>query len=150
MPWNDLASNQMVSFTDAQTGGFNLQPGQSNVTSNQCMTKNDALTKYVLDSNAMSSFSNNQLVPKSAWVSGVSYSLFDYMYSGDPCNSIYWAVYQGSDGKYYVNNGNWVLISIISNQWWQYAFDYYLYNVYTSTNGNLTYWTFAGSSCGPF
>lgn len=72
MPWNDLASNQMVSFTDAQTGGFSLQPGQSNVTSNQCMTKNDALTKYVLDSSAMASYANNQLVPKSVWISGTT------------------------------------------------------------------------------
>lgn len=50
MSWAGLASNQMVSYTDAQGGGFTLQPGQSSVTSNQCMTKNDALTKYVLDS----------------------------------------------------------------------------------------------------
>lgn len=30
MPWNDLLSNQMVSFTDAQGGGFTLKAGQSN------------------------------------------------------------------------------------------------------------------------
>lgn len=70
MSWASLASNQMVSYTDAQGGGFTLQSGQSSVTSNQCMTKNDALTKYVLDSSYMDSYSSNQLVPKSQWVSG--------------------------------------------------------------------------------
>ena len=72
MSWSGLASNQMVTFTNAQAGGFTLQPGQSSVTSNQCMTKNDALTKYVLDSSFMSSYASNQLVPKSTWVSGSS------------------------------------------------------------------------------
>lgn len=71
MSWSGLASNQMVSFTDAQGGGFTLQSGQSPVTSNQCMTKNDALTKYVLNSSYMSSYANNQLVPKSQWVAGI-------------------------------------------------------------------------------
>ena len=70
MPWNDLASNQMVSFTDAQGGGFTLQPGQSSVTSNQCMTKADAITKYVLDTSYLTSYASNQLIPKSAWVAG--------------------------------------------------------------------------------
>lgn len=74
MAWSSLASNQMVSYTDAQGGGFTLQPGQSAVTSNQCMTKADALAKYVLDSSYMSSYASNQLVPKSTWVSGRSIS----------------------------------------------------------------------------
>jgi hypothetical protein len=72
MSWSGLASNQMVSYTDAQGGGFTLQSGQSPVTSNQCMTKNDALTKYVLDSSYMSGYTNDQLVPKSIWVNGAS------------------------------------------------------------------------------
>ena len=71
MSWSGLASNQMVTFTNAQGGGFTLNPGQSNVTSNQCMTKNDALTKYSLDASAMSAYANNELVPKSTWVSAV-------------------------------------------------------------------------------
>ena len=70
MPWNDLASNQMVSFTDAQGGGFTLQSGQSSVTSNQCMTKSDATTKYVLDTSYLTSYASNQLIPKSVWVAG--------------------------------------------------------------------------------
>lgn len=75
MSWSGLASNQMVTFTNAQSGGFTLNAGQSNVTSNQCMTKSDALTKYNLSSSAMSSYASNQLVPKSTWVSGVTYYL---------------------------------------------------------------------------
>jgi hypothetical protein len=75
MAWGDLASNQMVSYTDAQGGGFTLQSGQSSVTSNQCMTKAEALAKYVLNSTSMDSYSSNQLVPKSAWVGAVSNSV---------------------------------------------------------------------------
>jgi hypothetical protein len=68
MPWNDLASNQMVSYTDAQTSPFILKPGQSSVTSNQCMTRLDIVTKY----NVQSGLPDNQLVPKSAWVASNS------------------------------------------------------------------------------
>lgn len=71
MAWSTLAANQMVSFTDAQEGGFTLNGGQSHVTSTQCMTKNDALTKYNLVASNMSSYTNTQLVPKSAWVNGL-------------------------------------------------------------------------------
>lgn len=70
MAWSDLSSNQMVSFTDAQTSGFSLKSGQSHVTSNQCMTKLDATTKYNV---TISGYANNQLVPKSAWT-GSSYT----------------------------------------------------------------------------
>ena len=66
MAWGDLSSNQMVSFTDAQTSGFLLKSGQSHVTSNQCMTKSDITTKYNV---SVSGYSSNQLVPKSLWVS---------------------------------------------------------------------------------
>jgi hypothetical protein len=75
MAWADLASNQMVSYTDAQGGGFTLKSGQSSITSNQCMTKNDALAKYVLDSAYMTSYASNQLVPKSTWVAGTTNSV---------------------------------------------------------------------------
>lgn len=64
------AQNQMVSFTQAQSLGFALNSGQSHVTSNQCMTKNDALTKYSLNASAMSGYTSNQLVPRSVWTSG--------------------------------------------------------------------------------
>ena len=69
MAFADLASNEMVTFTNAATGGFTLNAGQSNVTSNECMTKTQALTKYNLSASAMSSYASNQLVPKSGWVS---------------------------------------------------------------------------------
>jgi len=66
MPWNDLASNQMVSYTDAQTSGATLKSGQSQFTSNQCMTRLDIVTKYnVIISDIL--FANNQLVPKGSW-----------------------------------------------------------------------------------
>lgn len=70
MPWATLASNQMVSYTDAQGGGFTLQPSQSAVTSNQCMTKTDATTKYVLDTSYLTAYASNQLIPKSVWFIG--------------------------------------------------------------------------------
>lgn len=66
------ASNQMVSFTQAQSLGFSLKSGQSHITSNQCMTKTEALAKYNLDTAAMNSYASNQLVPRSAWVSGTT------------------------------------------------------------------------------
>lgn len=72
MAWSSLASNQMVTFTNAADGGFSLNSGQSHVTSNKCMTKDEALTKYNLDASAMSSYGNNQLVPKSTWVAGTA------------------------------------------------------------------------------
>jgi hypothetical protein len=66
MAFNDLASNQGVSFTNAQTGGFTLKPGQSSVTSNEMMTKLDATTKYYLDTSNiyLSPKPNNQVVVK--------------------------------------------------------------------------------------
>lgn len=73
MAWGDLAINQMVSYTDAQTSGATLKSGQSHVTSNQCMTRLDIVTKYnVIISEFL--FPNNQLVPKGAWgiISGFS------------------------------------------------------------------------------
>lgn len=69
MAFSDLASNQMVTYTDAQTSGFPLKAGQSHVTSNQCMTKVNILTKYNV---TISGYADNQLVPKSAWISSVS------------------------------------------------------------------------------
>ena len=70
MAWSGLASNQMVSYTDAQGGGFALQPGQSPVTSNQCMTKANAIAKYVLNPTPLAPYASNQLIPKSAWQPG--------------------------------------------------------------------------------
>jgi len=69
MAWNELSPNQMVSFTDAQSSPFLLNPGESSVTSNQCIDKATALTKYALSSSAMDAYDSNQLVPKSVWFS---------------------------------------------------------------------------------
>lgn len=76
MSWLTLANNQMVSYTDAQGGGFTLNSGQSAVNSPQCMTKLDALTKYNLNATNMSAYTNSQLVPKIAWVPAVTVPLF--------------------------------------------------------------------------
>jgi hypothetical protein len=76
MAFSTLAANQMVSEAEAATGGFALQSGQSHGTSNLMMTKSAATTKYNLDANALSGYASNQLIPKSAWISGfVGYSL---------------------------------------------------------------------------
>jgi streptogramin lyase len=69
------ASNQMVTFTQASTLGFSLNAGKSHVTSNQCMTKSDALAKYSLSAGSMIVFDNNQLVPRSSWVSTITSSI---------------------------------------------------------------------------
>jgi len=69
MAWIDLADNQMVSFTDAQTSGIALKAGQSHVTSNECMTKTQIQDKYNVLTAPMDSYASNQLVPKSQWVS---------------------------------------------------------------------------------
>jgi hypothetical protein len=71
MAWSNLANNQMVSYTDAQTGGFTLNSGQSSVTSNECMTKSAAFTKYNLAATAnTNALASNQLMRKDFWVAG--------------------------------------------------------------------------------
>ena len=69
MAFNDLQPNQMVTFTDAQSGGFILKSGQSNPGGTKCMTKSEALTIYNLKDALMNTYLTNQLVPKSVWVS---------------------------------------------------------------------------------
>jgi hypothetical protein len=78
MAWGDLAINQMVSYADAQTSGFSLNPGQTNPGTLQCMTKNDAFTKYNLSTNSNTdALASNQLMQKSFWQGpSVSYSYF--------------------------------------------------------------------------
>lgn len=125
------ASNQMVSFTQAQSLGFTLQSGQSHTTSNKCMTKNDALVKYNLDASAMSSYTSNQLVPKSTWVNALTYYTYQIssggcsdpvetinLYSSSPSISLYMVFYTNTslttsfDGfgfGYYYPNGSQLL-----------------------------------------
>ena len=66
MSWSGLASNQMVTFTNAQSSGAALKSGQSHVTSNQCMTRLDIVTKYNVNINILLC-ADNQLAPKSLW-----------------------------------------------------------------------------------
>lgn len=65
MAWSDLANNQAISFTDIQTSGFILKTGESHVTSNQCMTRDDIVNKYYVNVNFTA---NNQLAVKSLCV----------------------------------------------------------------------------------
>ena len=80
MAWNDLANNQMVSEADATTAGFTLNSGQSHGSSNQCMTKNDALTKYNLVVANMNAYTNYQLVPKNTWVNNAAAGTLRILY----------------------------------------------------------------------
>jgi hypothetical protein len=100
MSWSELASNQMVTFTNAQTSPFTLNAGQSAVTSNECMTKSQALTKYNLNASAMSAYANNQLVPKSVWQSAVSGLIFSVALgnsAAEACGSTFADVYSNTD-----------------------------------------------------
>lgn len=87
------ASNQMVTFTQAQSLGFGLNPGQSSVNSTECLTKAQALAKYNLDANSMSAYASNQLVPRSVWVTGPdlqppSYQFASLNYTGSTCSTL--------------------------------------------------------------
>lgn len=88
MAWSNLLSNQMVSFSEAATSGFTLQSGQSHGSSNQLMTKADALAKYVLNASNMSGYANNQLVPKSVWVSAADSQAPSYANAEVHINSV--------------------------------------------------------------
>ena len=63
MAWDNLASNQMVSYSEALTSPFALRtsPGSGN----QCMTKAQILAMYYV---TISGYSDNELVPKSVWI----------------------------------------------------------------------------------
>ena len=76
MAWNDLAPNQMVSFNDIQESGFGLRPGISPISSDQCITRDEALNMYFLNPYAVALYSSNQLIPKSSITgSGVAITL---------------------------------------------------------------------------
>ena len=75
MAFSDLASNQMVSFTDAASGGFVLKPGKSHITSNQMVNKAAALDLYYLDLVVLSFYDNGELIPKIDWVNPIEYFL---------------------------------------------------------------------------
>ena len=98
--WSGLQSNQIPTFTNLQTSGFSLNAGQSHVTSNECLTKAQALAKYNLSASAMSAYASNQLVPKSAYVANTPpvtcYSLIDI--ARTPSGNVQIACYNHSQG----------------------------------------------------
>ncbi|HEY6143748.1 MAG TPA: hypothetical protein VIV55_10090 [Flavobacterium sp.] len=69
MAFADLQPNQMVDENNASTGGFSAIGAKN--PANQCYTKAQALAAYSLDASLMSAYTNNQLVPKSVWNSGI-------------------------------------------------------------------------------
>ena len=77
MAFADLASNQMVDENNASTGGF-VSIGPKNP-ANQCYTKAQALAAYSLSAANMSGYADNQLVPKSAWATGVVSYPFNFI-----------------------------------------------------------------------
>lgn len=154
MAWNDLAANQMASYTDAQSSPFLLNQGQSPTYSNQCMTKSDALTKYYIDSAYMSSYASNQLVPKSTWVAiAVTYTFYGTYYPQNPCDPQI-AVYYGSNGLWYYESGGDYYDVSFGNIYSSYdpGQDIYIYSMYNFAPNNPTpvYYGQATSPCAPF
>ena len=70
MAWNNLSSNQFVSYTDAQTSGISTKTTLP--TSNQWMTKDNVTTYLNVNTSYLTSYTSNQFVPKSNIVAGVS------------------------------------------------------------------------------
>ena len=73
--------------------------------------------------------------------------------------SLSYDIYEGSDGKYYADQGGtYVLASSISGLWYRYSYmyndgrqDMYVYNLYNATNGNFIFNINQGeSACAPF
>lgn len=94
--------------------------------------------------------------------STITYTFYTgVVYSGDPCSALtlIYDIYEGSDGKYYADQGGtYVLASSISGLWYQYSYMYndglqdrYVYNLYNATNGNFVLSITQGeSACAPF
>ena len=69
MAFSSLTANQMVSDTEAGSGGFTLKASQSHTTTNVMMTKDAANTKYNLNL-GIQTVAGNQLMRKDQWASG--------------------------------------------------------------------------------
>jgi hypothetical protein len=65
MAWIDLADNQIPNYTDLSTSGLTLKSGQAHLASTECPTKAQLNAKYSLSPSLLSSYADNQLVPKS-------------------------------------------------------------------------------------
>lgn len=144
------ASNEMVTFTQAQSLGFSLNSGQSHVTSSECMTKTQALAKYNLDASAMSAYASNQLVPKSAWIAGTPpitfYPITGFYYStcGGPIT-----IYNGSDGNIYDEYYNLYTGPCCNNpSLYDPVNEMYSWDTYYVSNGYIYSTGAAYSSCG--
>jgi hypothetical protein len=73
MAWIDLANNQIPNYTDLSTSGLTLKSGQAHLASTECPTKAQLNAKYSLNASLLTSFSDNQLVPKSNLISAGSF-----------------------------------------------------------------------------
>ena len=148
MAWSSLASNQMVSFTDAQSSGYELNPGQSHVTSNQCMTKNDALTKYKLNQRYMTGWSSNQLAQKGSWSPYVpiTQDLDNYT---NPCGMVITNLwYDDNYDLYYTSSAATTLYNGTGNIY--YGPDPssgYIWMEYSYVNGVKTFVRYRNSPC---
>ena len=67
MAWNGVQSKQMVSYNAAQEGNITLRLGQSHLVTNKIITKSAMLSKYEVDSTLLTSYADNQLIPKNRW-----------------------------------------------------------------------------------
>ena len=94
--------------------------------------------------------------------STITYTFYTgVVYSGDPCSALtlIYDIYEGSDGKYYVDQGGtYVFASSISSKWYAYSYTYndglqdrYVYDEYNATNGNFELSILqADTTCAPF
>ena len=73
MAWIDLANNQIPNYTDLSTSGLTLKSGQAHLASTECPTKAQLNAKYSLNASLLSSYADNQLVPKSNLASAGSF-----------------------------------------------------------------------------
>lgn len=89
MAWGDLSSTQWVSFTNMQTSGIPLKSGQSHTTSNEWMTKAEAIAKYSVNT------ANSYLAAKSSnqWVAKRD------LETGDPATATLYVYHQ--NGQWY-------------------------------------------------
>ena len=91
----------------------------------------------------------------------ITYTLYlGMVYDNDPCTpwALTYDIYQGSDGKYYADQGGtYVLANSINDLWYQYhqtlnyGFqDVYIYNIYYATSENFIYQGTHTSPCSPY
>jgi streptogramin lyase len=113
MGWNDLADNQMVSYLDAQGGGFTLKAGQTNPGTNQCMTKAQALAMYNLNAANMASVVDNQLPQKSFWVADCVITNYTAGYTGIGVSPI--SILLDPSGNLFVGLSNDTILKILPN-----------------------------------